>query len=80
METQDYSTFTPAEQTEILLDALAIDQLLIAIQQHLAATGTVVPMRTLGHWEEMRLDQRLIVNAELRQARALATQWPDPCE
>lgn len=74
---QDTDTFTPAEQVQILNDATIIDYQLIAIQAHLRETGTIVPMRTLGHWEEMRLDQRHIVFAELREARRLATQWPE---
>ena len=68
-------TFTATEQARILADANDIDQQLIAIQQHLLATGTVVPMRTLGFWEEMVLDQRDLIFQELKQARALATQW-----
>jgi hypothetical protein len=67
--------FTPAEQIEILFDAFEVDKQLVAIQQRMATAGTVVPMRTLGHWEEMRLDQRDIVNGELKVARAVATQW-----
>jgi hypothetical protein len=68
-------TFTADEQRAILNEAMAIDGQLIAIQQHMAATGTVIPMRTLGHWEEMRLDQRDIVMEELAAARKVATTW-----
>lgn len=68
-------TFTASEQAEILTDALEIDAQLTAIQVHMSHTGCVIPMRTLGHWEEMRLDQRDIIFAELKTARAVATRW-----
>lgn len=73
----NHSTFSADEQRAILNDALAIDGQLIAIQQHMATTGTVIPMRTLGHWEEMRLDQRDIILEELAASRQIATHWPD---
>lgn len=70
------STFTATEQRQILRDAMEIDCQLVAIQQHMATTGTVVPMRTLGHWEHMRLNQRDIVWQELAPAHKVATDWP----
>jgi flagellar biosynthesis regulator FlbT len=70
------STFTVVEQGEILQQCLEIDELLAKIQEHINQTGTIIPMRTLGHWEEMRLDQREVVFADMRSARSLATQWP----
>jgi len=69
------TTFTTAEQLSILQDALVIDQQLAAVQRHMAVAGTVVPMRTLGIWEEMVLDQRDLVLAEMAPVRAAATAW-----
>lgn len=68
-------TWTLAEQAEIIRDAAEIFAHIIHVQAHIDATGTVIPMRTLGHWEEMRLDQHALLMTELHPAREVVTQW-----
>jgi len=69
--------FSSTEVEQILLDCVEIDMHLTAVQEHMNRTGTVVPMRTLGHWEEMRLDQREVVHSETNEALQVATAWPE---
>lgn len=58
---------TQAEIVEILNDAWEIDNRLLAAQRREEVIGHPVPLRTtLGHWEEMRLDQRGTIIKELR--------------
>lgn len=68
-------TWTLAEQAEIIRDTAEILAHITHVQAHIDATGTVIPMRTLGHWEEMRLDQHDLLMRELGPARKLVTQW-----
>ena len=69
------NTWTITEQAEIIRDTAEILVHVSHVQAHMDATGTVVPMRTLGHWEEMRLDQHDLLMVELRPAREFVTQW-----
>lgn len=71
--------FTQTEIDEIMTSAAEVDAQVDAIHAHLDATGTVVPMRTLGWGEEIVLNQRhQIVQAQMERAEKLMSEWTAP--
>lgn len=68
--------FTPAEQAEIFEVAKEIDAQMDALHEHYNATGTVVPLRTLGYGEEVTLYQRWQI-AKARQEAAEQQSWSE---
>jgi hypothetical protein len=71
------TTFTATEVAQIIADAGPVYAHLAYLQEHLNATGTVVPMRTLGFWEHMILDQHALALREMAPALNLATALPE---
>lgn len=60
-----HTLWTDDEIIEILTDCKAIDAHTDAIVDHVIATGTAIPMRPIGIWEQMRLDQRKLIRQAL---------------